>query len=91
MSQRSAFHSRIESNRRAAEALLDAAGRLLPLRSSGPAQERLHDLRAALRDVLHQLQSLTFESVVAEDSLQSCERWLDQANQMLIDVFVTGG
>lgn len=90
MLQRAAFQSRIESTRRVAEAQLDAAGRLLALRSSGTVQERLHELQAALRDVLHQLQSLTFESVEAEGSLQSCERWLDQANKMLIELFVTG-
>ena len=89
--QRSAFHSRIESNRRAAETQLDAADRLLALRSSGAAQERLHELQAALRDVLRQLQSLTFDSANAEESLQSCEGWLDQANRMLIEVFVSGG
>ena len=89
--QRSAFHSRIESNRRVAATQLDAVDRLLTLRSSGPAQDRLHELQAGLRGVLLQLQSLTFENANAEESLQSCQGWLDQANRMLIEVFVSSG
>lgn len=91
MPQRSAFHSRIESNRRVAKVQVAAADRLLKLRSSGPTQERVHELQAVLRDVLLQLQSLTFENTRAEESLQSCEVGLDLVNRMLIEVFVSRG